>query len=386
MLELFAWLGLIFLAGGGALMQMVAASVRDLSTVMRRDDARVRRIEWIGGGLSVGASASAAALAVLVLVNVRGEVWLGAVGAGCSVAIALAAQTLARAYARRRLEQLAAPLLGDAISFLPLMGTHEETAAPEIREETIVQMVDASEKVGLIESDEREMIAGILQLDNTLTREIMVPRMDVIALDADVPLCDALDVVIAGAHARVPVYEENIDHVCGLLYAKDLLKLAREGSLDVPLRSLLRPAHFVPESKPVDELLQELQRDKVHMAIVVDEYGGTAGIVTIEDVLEEIVGEIQDEYDTGEEPLFERVSETEIVFNARVNLDQVNETLGLDLPGDSDTLGGWMYQHLEKLPKAGDQIRWGETTFSVLTMLGRRIKQVRATQNVNADV
>jgi putative hemolysin len=143
------------------------------------------------------------------------------------------------------------------------------------------------------------------------------------------------------------------------------------------LRSLLRPVYFVPESKRLDELLQELQRTKVHMAIVVDEYGGTAGIVTIEDVLEEIVGEIQDEYDTGEEPLIERVGENEGVFNARVNIAEVNETLALDLPNESDTLGGLVYQRLEKMPKADDQVRVGNVVITVLSMVGRRIKKIR---------
>jgi len=229
------------------------------------------------------------------------------------------------------------------------------------------------------------MITGVLQLDRTLTREIMVPRIDVIAVEVETPLRNALDVVIAGAHARVPVYEESIDHVVGLLYAKDLLKVWRDGKIDVPLRSLLRPAYFVPESKRLDELLQELQRTKVHMAIVIDEFGGTAGIVTIEDVLEEIVGEIQDEYDTGEEPLVERVNEFEGVFNARVTIDDVNDALALDLPDEGDSLGGLVYQRLEKMPKVGDQVRVGNAAITVMNVVGRRIKQVRVSKLVNSE-
>jgi CBS domain containing-hemolysin-like protein len=183
----------------------------------------------------------------------------------------------------------------------------------------------------------------------------------------------------------VPVYEESIDRVVGLLYAKDLLKVWRDGKIDAPLRSLLRPAYFVPESKRLDELLQELQRTKVHMAIVIDEFGGTAGIVTIEDVLEEIVGEIQDEYDTSEEPLVERVNEFEGVFNARVPIDDVNKALALALPDESDSLGGLVYQHLEKMPKVGDQVRVGNTAITVLNVVGRRIKQVRVSKLVNDE-
>jgi len=191
--------------------------------------------------------------------------------------------------------------------------------------------------------------------------------------------------VIAVAHSRVPVYEESIDHVVGLLYAKDLLRALRDGKTDVSLRDLMRPVHFVPESKRLDELLQEFQSDKVHMAVVVDEYGRTTGIVTIEDVLEEIVGEIQDEYDTSEEPLVERIGENEGVFNARVNIGEVNESLGLNLPAESDTLGGLVYQRFEKIPKVGDQVRVGDVTITVLNMVGRRIKKVRVAKPVNSE-
>jgi CBS domain containing-hemolysin-like protein len=233
------------------------------------------------------------------------------------------------------------------------------------------------------------MIAGILQLDRTLTREIMVPRIDVVSVEVDTRLRDALDVIIAGAHSRVPVYEGSIDHVVGVLYAKDLLKALRDGKTDAPLRALLRPACFVPESKRLDELLQELQANKVHMAIVVDEYGGTAGVVTIEDILEEIVGEIQDEYDTGEEPQSERIGQNEAVFDARVTIDDANEMLDLNLPTESDTLGGLVYQRLEKMPKVGDQVRVGDVVVSVINVTGRRIQKVRvariAAENQDPD-
>jgi CBS domain containing-hemolysin-like protein len=154
----------------------------------------------------------------------------------------------------------------------------------------------------------------------------------------------------------------------------------RDGKIDAPLRTFCRPAQFVPETQRVDELLQELQKTKVHFAIVVDEYGGTAGIVTIEDILEEIVGEIQDEYDTGEEPLSQKLSDTDFVFNARATITEVNDTMELNLPDEGDTLGGLVLLRLEKMPKVGDQVRVGGVTLTVLIMAGRRIKQVRVTQ------
>ena len=382
--EILVWLVFVLSVGVGSVLQTVAASARELSSSLQvTQAARVERDRIFGGLLMVGGMISAVSLAVEVVARASGDAGTASLSAAVALLVVLGVQVIARGYARHNLERLAEPLLGDAVAFLPLVESRDESE-PESREEAVEQMVDASERAGLIESDEHEMITGILQLDRTLTREIMVPRIDVIALDVETSLRDALDVVIAGAHSRVPVYEESVDHVVGLVYAKDLLKTLRDGKTDVVLRSLLRPAYFVPESKRLDELLQELQRTKVHMAIVVDEYGGTAGIVTIEDVLEEIVGEIQDEYDTGEEPLIERVGENEGVFNARVNIDEVNETLALDLPNESDTLGGLMYQRLEKMPKVEDRVRVGDVMITVLSVVGRRIKKIRVVR-LNAE-
>jgi CBS domain containing-hemolysin-like protein len=384
-LEIFFWFVFVLSVGAGSVLQTVATSARELSSSLQvTQAARVERDRIFGGLLTVGGMISAVSLAVEVVARASGDVGAAALSAAVAVLVTLGVQVIARRYARRNLERLAAPLLGDAVAFLSLVESSDESSDSESREETVEQMVDASEKAGLIESDEHEMITGVLQLDRTLTREIMVPRIDVIALDVETSLRDALDVVIAGSHSRVPVYEESVDHVVGLVYAKDLLKTLRDCATDVPLRSLLRPAYFVPESKRLDELLQELQRTKVHMAIVVDEYGGTAGIVTIEDVLEEIVGEIQDEYDTSEEAQIERIGENEGVFNARVNIDKVNEALTLDLPNESDTLGGLMYQRLEKMPKVEDQIRVGDVMITVLSVVGRRIKKIRVVR-LNAE-
>lgn len=379
-IEFFFWFLLLIISCAGVVAQTVAASVHELQSWV--SDGASPRVRWMKswGGLIGGvAMASAAALSVFAIARADG-MW-AAIAALVSILLFLSAQWLARRYARKHLERLAQPVLGDAGVFLPLAESNPP-ATDDTREEAVEQMVDASEKAGLIESDEHEMITGVLQLDRTLTREIMVPRIDVIAVDVETSLRGALDVMIAGAHSRLPVFEESIDHVVGLLYSKDLLKQWRDGETGTAVRALMRPAYFVPESKRLDELLQELQRHKVHMAIVVDEYGGTAGIVTIEDVLEEIVGEIQDEYDTGEEPLIEQVSASEGVFNARVSIDEVNQALLLDLPNDSETLGGLVYQRLEKLPKVGDQVRVDHATITVLNMVGRRVKKVRVAKLV----
>src|SRR3972149_1871914 len=201
------------------------------------------------------------------------------------------------------------------------------------------------------------MIYSIFDIGETLVREIMIPRMDVLALDMGTPVPEAVNAVISVGHSRIPVYRGSIDNVVGLLYAKDLLRVWQSGGQTTPLRGPLRPAYFVPETKKVDDLLAELQQQRIHMAIVVDEYGGTAGLVTLEDIVEEIVGEIRDEYDVNEESLFERVDENENLVDARIDLDEVNELLSLRLPsGDSDSLGGFIYGQLGHVPAPSEKI------------------------------
>ena len=239
-------------------------------------------------------------------------------------------------------------------------------------------LMNVTEEETVIEEDEKELIASVFEFGDKLVREVMVPRIDVSSVSADMPMLDALDVILKAGHSRIPVYNDSVDNVVGVLYAKDLLRYLRDGRTDVPLSKILRPAYFVPESKKLDELLGELQQRKVHIAIVVDEYGGTAGIVTIEDLLEEIVGEIQDEYD-AEEPTVEEVAADEFLFDARVSLDEVNKLLGVELPAEGgDTLGGFIYSQLGKVPAVGDVIEHDRVKIEVLSVSGRRIKQVRA--------
>lgn len=244
-------------------------------------------------------------------------------------------------------------------------------------------LLDASGPEAVIEEGEKEMIASIFAFSDKLVREVMVPRIDVAAVPVDAPMTAALDVILKNGHSRIPVYKGSIDNIVGILYAKDLLHYLRDGRTDVPLDRILRAAYFIPESKKVDELLQELQQRRVHMAVVVDEYGGTAGIVTIEDLLEEIVGEIQDEYD-AEQPTVEAISEREYLFDARVTLDDVRKYLGIELPEEGgDTLGGFIYSQLGRVPAVADRIEYGDAVFEVLSVAGRRIKQVRA--SLHAD-
>ena len=310
-----------------------------------------------------------------------------------SIIILILARLLPRAWALGRQERVAllvaGPLRALTLLLTPitwLMLRIGKQATPPgasadnlfLSEDGLRFLLNASEDETMIEDDEKEMIQSIFEFGETLVREVMVPRIDVMAVPLELPMLEATDVILKAGHSRVPVYEETIDNVMGILYAKDLLRYLRDGRTDVPLSKILRPPYFIPELKKVDELLQELQQRRVHMAVVVDEYGGTAGIVTIEDLLEEIVGEIQDEYD-AEQPTIEPVGEDEFLFDARVPLDEVNKLLDVELPEEGgDTLGGFIYSQLGKVPAVGDTIEFGGINIEVLSVAGRRIKQVRA--------
>jgi CBS domain containing-hemolysin-like protein len=253
---------------------------------------------------------------------------------------------------------------------------------PEELEDEVRLFIDAGEEEGYIEEDEREMIASIFDFNETLVREIMVPRIDMVALEVESSMEEALDTIVGTGYSRIPVYEGSIENIVGTLNAKDLLPHLKGGSERHPkLRELLRPAYFVPETNKVGEILEELQRQRIQMAIVVDEYGGIAGLVTVEDALEEIVGEIEDEYDTVE-PFFEMVSDKEAVFNARVDVDEVNRLMNTLLPTEeSDTLGGLIYSALGRVPKVGDEVELDGVHITVLSLLGRRINKVRVTKD-----
>lgn len=244
-------------------------------------------------------------------------------------------------------------------------------------EEEIMTMLDASEKEGEIENVEKEMIYSVLEFDDTLAREVMVPRIDIVAVEIDTPVQEALQAFIDTGHSRIPVYDGTIDNIKGLLYAKDLLNLWRTGEQKL-VRDIMRKAFFVPESKRCDVLLKELQTSKIHMAVVVDEYGGTAGLVTIEDLIEEIVGDIQDEYDVNEEADYVQKGPHEYIVDASMNLDDFCELLEVELDAeDSDTLGGFIFAQLGRVPEAREMIDLPAMTLRVDSIEGRRIRKVQ---------
>lgn len=258
---------------------------------------------------------------------------------------------------------------------------HNGPEPPLVTEEEIMTLVDAGEEEGTIQQDEKEMIYSVLRLDETLAREVMVPRVDVIAIETGTPLAEARDIASGSGHSRLPVYEGSLDHVVGLLYAKDLLEVWRTGRDDVALESILRPALFVPETKRVSDLLRELRDARVHMAIVVDEYGGTSGVVTIEDLVEEIVGEIVDEYDTDEEEPYQKIKEDLYIFDGRIDLDDFNHLLDIELSDElGDTLGGYITGHLGRLPAEGETLMAAPYRLEVLSIDDRRIRKVRVSR------
>ncbi len=250
---------------------------------------------------------------------------------------------------------------------------------PLVTEEEIMTLVDAGEEGGSIEQDEKEMIYSIFRLDDTLAREVMVPRIDVQALEETTSIPDATEMMLKTGYSRAPIFNENIDNVTGLIYVKDLLEAWSAGNYERPIEELKREAFFVPEAKKVDDLLDEMQASRFHLAIVVDEYGGTAGLVTIEDIVEEIVGEIRDEYDFAEEASFEQGEDGEYIFSGGIDLDDVNKITNADLPTDAgETLGGFIYSELGRVPSPGDQLESGGLELIVDQVVRRRIRRVRA--------
>ncbi len=248
-----------------------------------------------------------------------------------------------------------------------------------VSEDDLRSLVEATgQQESLWEPGERKMIHSIFELGSTLVREIMVPRIDMLVLEVGTPFPDAVDAFLNSGHSRVPVYEDTVDNILGLLYAKDLLRVWREGEELESLRPLLRQAYFVPEAKKVDDLLEEMQRQRVHMAVVVDEYGGIAGLVTLEDIVEEIVGEIQDEYDQGEELPYEAQANGDYLFQGRIDLDDFNEITTSSLPKEeADTLAGFIYSRLGRVPTSGESLRIDNVLLTVEQVIGRRIRKVR---------
>ncbi len=237
--------------------------------------------------------------------------------------------------------------------------------------------ITEEELVGMDWHD-REMLRSIIRLDNSTAREVMAPRLDMIALDINTHLQQATGPIIKSGHTRIPVYEESIDHIVGIIHSLDLMQLlSRQDWSRFTLRDLLRPAYFIPETKRLDDLLQEFQQRAVQMAIVVDEYGGTEGLITMEDLLEEIVGEIEDEFSKGEEPEVAQQPDGSVLVSAGVTNDVIEDMFAIKLDNpDVDTVGGYVYMALGRMPRIGDVVETDQLHIEIASVLGRRIHKL----------
>jgi CBS domain containing-hemolysin-like protein len=270
-----------------------------------------------------------------------------------------------------------AGLIGLANWLLPGRGLKQ---GPFVSEGDLRSMAEVGHEEGSIEAGEKELIHSIFEFGDTIVREVMVPRPDVTAIEADKTLRDVQALVLQHGYSRIPVFEDDLDEIVGIVYAKDVLKALHQGKHDMPLSEVVRRAHFVPESKKVADLLREMQQEKFHIALVTDEYGSVSGLVTLEDLLEELVGEIADEYDT-EEPEVEMVSEDVYRVDGKLAIDELNEILDVELPDEEwDTIGGLMLGLLGEIPEEGQDVKFQNLRFTAEQVNGRRISKILITR------
>jgi len=265
---------------------------------------------------------------------------------------------------------------GLAALTLRVVGSERKQGQPEISEEELRTLVDVGAREGIVDRTEREMIHKVFELEDRLVREVMVPRPDMFCLDLATPPPEILPLLRENLHSRVPVFDETVDQIVGVLYTKDLLPYLRGLPPDFELRAHLHPPYFVPESKRADALLREFQAKKLHLAIVVDEYGGTAGLVALEDLLEELVGEIRDEFDE-EERLIQKLDATTYRVSGKLSIEELNAATGLSLPNESfDTVGGWVLDLFGRVPHKGEKAHTDEVTVAVEKVQRTRIVEV----------
>lgn len=405
-MDAFSWAALLLLIPCALLFTFVTAAQAGLIWISR---ARVRRMAGQGvpqaevlhayvqereallHSLALGrnlALFTSSSLAIAVVTLQRGHDWSLLIIVIVVELFAMALlETLARAIVARDPERWSlrlASLMGaynlvfGGIAKVIDLPARAMLRQPE-EEEELLRLMELEDNQGSMEEDERTMIRGVFGLDETTVREIMTPRIDIAAVDCEAKPAGAIKLIIERGFSRIPLYEENADKIVGIIYAKDLFRYLVEGTMPERLQEVARPPYFVPESKRVDDLLTEMRHQRVHMAIVVDEYGGTAGLVTIEDMLEEIVGEIVDEHDPAEEPIV-RISDDEAIIDGRVSIDDVNDMFHAAVDAtDFDTIGGCVFHLLGRMPVVGDEAETDGIRLRVVSMDGHRVKRVRVT-------
>jgi CBS domain containing-hemolysin-like protein len=241
-----------------------------------------------------------------------------------------------------------------------------------------------SDDLRSLDEDGKGMVRGIVELSETPVKEVMIPRIDTVFVPEDAESEESLLKLIDSGHSRFPVYRETIDNVVGILYVKDLLKFLLKGE-NVLIPEVLRPVYFVPESMKLDSLLKEMKQRRVHIAVAVDEYGGVSGIISMEDILEEIVGDIQDEFDNEEDDIIS-AGENEWICDARMNIDDLNEELDSGIPSDDfDSLGGFVFDLFGKIPGRYEKAKWNNLTFVIQSVEGQKIRQVKIFRETGSD-
>lgn len=260
-----------------------------------------------------------------------------------------------------------------------LLGAPKESAAngADLLEREILDMVSEGERHGAVDEEEKEMIESVIEMRDRQVGSIMTPRTEIVGIEVSIPYDEVRRIVVDEGHSRLPVFEETIDNILGVLYVKDLIRIVR--AEDFKVRELMRKVPFVPETKSLRDLLHEFQEQNVHFAVVLDEYGGTAGIITIEDILEELVGEITDEYEVPEPEPIQRIDERVAEVDARVNVHELNDEMDLNLPEeeDYDTVGGFVFSHLGRIPEAGFEFEHNGVRITILEAEERRIIRLR---------
>ena len=256
---------------------------------------------------------------------------------------------------------------------------------PSVTEEDIKSLASLGEREGIIEEMEKEIIHNVLEFTDSVVHEVMVPRVDMIGVDKNATTTEVIKTIKESGHSRIPVFEDDIDNIIGVIYAKDILIYAKEGK-ELKITEIMRPVHFVPETKKIVELLAEMQKLKVHIAVALDEYGGTSGLVTVEDLLEEIVGEIQDEYDQ-ELPKIVKIDENNFLIGGGASIEEVIEETGLPVSqGEFDTMGGFIFSYIGRVPKQGEEIKINDYKITVTSVISKRIAQVKLTKpSVTSD-
>jgi len=378
-------------------MQKEEENNRRVKSIIRLlDDPQRTLISILIGNMFVNISASS--LATYLAIKTFGNIGIG-IASGIMIFTILVfgeivPKSLAVANSEKISKRIARPIEIISTGLFPLIkifkviisalyhffGKKSVKEKKEITEEDLITLIDAGKDEGVIEEEEKEMIRNIFEFGDTMVKEIMIPRVDMACIPFDTKLGSILKLIKKMGHSRIPVYEETIDNIIGILYAKDLLGIYEQwytSKEKFDLKEIIRKAYFVPENKKIDELLDIFQKDRIQIAIAIDEYGGTAGLITMEDVVEEVVGEIIDEYDK-EIKLFEMTGDNIVIADAIISIDKINETLNIEIPENGfETLGGFIFDLLGRVPKKGEKIKYQNCQIIVEQVTKNRIRRVR---------